>query len=155
MLSESLEISIQSENNYFMSILIGLGAHIIKDRIQILCPQQANGDVRHEIIRNGRDTSVKKMSQQYLYKTYGKSFYAHTSKLFEDLKFELKNIVYSVYKGGRIKIEPLARRLQLDTSTISRFIGIILKNITSTMKGFKHFFKKRRRSNALFVDEHS
>ena len=153
MLGESLDISIQSENNYFMTILIGLGAHTIKDRIQILCPQQENGDNNHEIIKNGRDTSVKEMSQQYLCKTCGKSFYAHTSKLFGDLKLELKNIVYSVLKGGRIKIKPLARRLQLDNSTISRFIGSILKNIASTMKGYKHFLKKRRRSYALFVDE--
>ena len=152
-MSRKLLIDVKSIDGYTATITFWLGAHKTEDRIQIRCPNEQKDGPIHEICKNGHDTSVKGNPQMFHCKECGKTFYAHTSKIFEDLKNEIKELIRSLMQGGRMDIKMLAGRLHVKKSVSGRILKKILLEIIPVMKRFDSFFKKKRRSNALFVDE--
>lgn len=148
-----LNIDIGKSDGEYISIKIRIGSHVIEDRIKIRCPNEKKSGQKHEFNKNGHDTSVKNSPQQYNCDTCGKSFYGHTSKFFDSLKSNIKETINDAMKRGRIDIKALARRMNLNKSTISRLIHQILLQVIQTKKKTKTFKTKKRRSNCLLVDE--
>lgn len=153
MLEKSAKIWVRSVQNYTMNVSLNLGTYNITESLPILCPNQTDKGINHLITKNGHDTSIKSKPQQYLCKTCLKSFYAYTSKFFISLQIEFKKVLSDVIKGGSINITPIANRLQLQKSAVSRLIGKILENVIISIKKNKSFLKKRRKSCVLIVDE--
>lgn len=149
----NINIDINIKEILTATISIGIGKHQIEHTVPILCPNQDNGNNSHYIVRNGKDTKTKDKYQQFWCHTCGSSFYAHTSKEFKALEIEIKDVIESTIKGGHIKIERLASRLNIKKSKASKLLGSILKAIVQDRRNYKFFLKKRRRSSVLFVDE--
>lgn len=153
MLYRSYELKIESIKEYDAVVSFTLGKHSAKTSIPIQCPNESLGGKKHEIAMNGHDTSVKGHPQQFTCKSCGKNFYAHTSKFFEDLKPEIRSLVESIVENGKLNVSKLKEGLDMDKSAASRLLRKIIRKILQTINTHQSFFKMKRKSTILFIDE--
>lgn len=153
MTEQSCNVDIETSESNTINVTIGFGNCRTTESIPILCPNDKEGESKHIISKNGRDTSVKESPQQYYCQTCFRSFYAHTSKAFRDLEKRFKQEIFQALKGGAIRIDTIADRLRQNNTSVSRLLSDIVRKTANDLNGINSFLNKRRKSNALFLDE--
>ena len=151
-MKRQIDITVTSTDDYYATINISLGINKIEDKILIRCPKDGKDNKIHDFSKNGHDTSVEGNPQQYRCNC-GKSFYAHTSKVFEELKTDIRAMIGKIMRKGRLDPKTLTDSLPIEKSTAGRLLNLLLVDIAENKNIPKKFSKKRRRSNSLFVDE--
>jgi transposase-like protein len=118
----------------------------------VWCPDEQEHQRHHVIVRNGHDTGVQGCPQQYLCKTCGRSFYAHTSGFFHALWEDLTGVLRKALAGGRLDLRQLVARFHVTDSAASRLLGAMVDQLarTGAYYRFKHIPREGR---AVFVDE--
>ncbi|MHA1732678.1 MAG: hypothetical protein ACTSU5_12105 [Promethearchaeota archaeon] len=81
----------------------------------LACLSQRDREKRHRFTKNGHDTSVKGHPQQFRCKACKRNFYAHTSAFFRTLFKKLKRLLKKAFEGGRLDLQQLAAKFNLDS----------------------------------------
>lgn len=153
MSSKQMKIGVVEECGYIGTARIDLGNNQIEYNFLIICPNQEDTKDLHYFTLNGHDTHYNTPKQQYYCQTCGKSFYAHTSRIFKEFENNIKKVIKETINGGHLEIEKISKRLNIKNSTAGRILKLILGTIVNSTKHHKSFLRKRRRSKVLFVDE--
>ncbi len=134
------------------TIDISLGGEETQFHFDMQCPGQRPFERRHEIKRNGHDTSVKGCPQQYYCNMCGRNFYPHTSRFFHRLFGQLKQLLKRALKGGRINLQQLSAKFDLSESAASRLLAALVRKLHSLAES-KRYKEFRRDGKVIFCDE--
>jgi hypothetical protein len=138
---------------FVVPLTFSIGDYSRTEQIPVKCPNEKDPSHPHDLVKNGRDTHLKTAPQQFLCRTCGNSFYAHTSKFVTDLERDLKDLIRTTIQNGKISLPALSSRLRVKQSLASHLLGRILDRVSKFIKSHPSFRKKIRRSTVLFVDE--
>ncbi|OLS15901.1 MAG: hypothetical protein RBG13Loki_0470 [Promethearchaeota archaeon CR_4] len=134
------------------TITINLGGNDAEFHFDVQCPGQRPHERRHEVKRNGHDTSVKGCPQQYHCNTCGRNFYPHTSRYFHALFGQLKQLLKRALKGGRVDLQQLAAKFDLSESAASRLLAALVRKLHALAES-KRYKEFPRDGKVIFCDE--
>lgn len=149
---QSIQYNISS-NSYLETAFITIGSEEIQFKYSIKCPNEDTDVNIHHIKRNGSDKKFLQPKQQYLCKTCGKSFYAHTSKFVMDLEDLAKNQICKALKDSCLNAKDFFHNLGISRQTATRIIQKILKQIQEIQIPVNQEVKKEKDFTLMIMDE--
>ncbi|MHA1233038.1 MAG: hypothetical protein ACTSRP_25355 [Candidatus Helarchaeota archaeon] len=102
--------------------------------ILILClnfPCECDSD---NIMRDGRDTSVRSNPQKYTCKDCRRTFYAHTSAFFRNLIPLICNILNDFFKNGIINLKHISKFFNCSNSYASTIVKEIMFAVNDSIE---------------------
>lgn len=144
---------ITNKHTHKTSIVIEFEGNKFEEEVDIICPNDNEREPNHIIVKNGKDTSTSKNFQQFLCRTCGRSFYAHTSRIFLLNMRKLPAALEEVFEGGKISANRLAVYFRIPKYTASRLIQKIVDHAAERMWNYPPFYLQTRRSSVMMADE--